>query len=474
MEEYIENQVSKNVIIVGGGVAGIAAGIALSEEGWHVTLLEKRPLLGGRASSFTDPATGERLDECQHGTMRCCTNLADLLERLGVHDKIKYHDRLFFLDKEGRQSVIEGCGLPAPGHTALSFLAFKSLGVKDKVGIGRAMIAMLRAGKKPEHEEIAVSDWFVKMGQTGNAVARFWRPILVSACNENLDRISCRHAFKIFCDGFLSSPTAFHFGIPSLPLGSLYHEPSVKWIEARGGTVRTKTVVERIEIEDGRATGVTLANGENLKADAVISALQFDLLLKVLPPEVAAIPLFARLSEIELSPIMGVHLWFKERIDAPEALAILDRRIEWIFNKDKSWNRPPSAGTYLSLVISASYPYTGMSKEEILAFVLEEVSACLPQFAGATLLKSQVIRWPKATISPKPGVDALRPKSKTLIQNFYLAGEWTDTDWPSTMEGACRSGYLAAEAVLQDTGISKSLLAPDLPATGFARFLRKK
>ncbi len=464
---------SESVLIVGGGVAGIAAGAALSESGLKVTLLEKRPLLGGRASSYLDPETRERLDECQHGTMRCCTNLASLLERLGVHDQVRYHDQLDFLDAEGKRSVIRGCGLPAPGHTALSFLAFKSLSLKDKLGIGKAMIAMLRAGTRPEHEATAISDWFVRQGQTERAVARFWRPILVSACNENLDRISCQHAFKIFCDGFLSNSTGFHFGIPTVPLGTLYHEPALNWIERHGGCVKTKTIVERIEIETGRAIGVTLGSGEFLPAEIVLSGLQFDLLLKVLPPEWAARPPFAALQKIELSPIMGVHLWFAEKVEAPEALAILDRRIEWIFNKDKSWNRAEGEGTYLSIVISASYPYAKKSKEEIIAFVREEVCACLPQFRGAALTKSQVIRWPKATLSPKPGVEALRPKATTPISQFYLAGEWTDTGWPSTMEGACRSGYLAAEAILADLGTPKTLLAPDLPFTGFARWLRK-
>ena len=139
-----------SVIIIGGGVAGIAAACALADAGLQVEIFEKRPMLGGRASSFVDARTGDLLDECQHGTMRCCTNLADLLERLGVHDQIRYFSALHFLDGDGKRSVIKGCGLPAPLHTSLSFLPFRSLGLADKLAIGRAMLAMLRAAPGPE------------------------------------------------------------------------------------------------------------------------------------------------------------------------------------------------------------------------------------------------------------------------------------------------------------------------------------
>ena len=497
----------RSAIIIGGGVAGIAAGCALADAGVRVEIVEKRPMLGGRASSFVDGKTGEILDECQHGTMRCCTNLADLLERLGVHDRIRYFSALHFLDGDGTRSVIDSCGLPAPLHTSLSFLLFRSLGLRDKIAIGRAMLAMLRAAPGPEWDGIDAASWFVRQGQTERAVSRFWRPILVSACNEEPERISCTHAFKIFRDGFLAHPLAYQFGVPRVPLGVLYTEPALAYLKARGGCVRLRSTVDAIEFEggpNGRVAGMTLQNGERLTADTYVSALQFDLLLKLLPAEITSgVPYWENLRGIELSPIMGVHLWFDRPIDCPPALAILDRPTEWIFNKtslfdyggtEKESNAPevvnrsgggadleggayehvPLSGegqTYLSLVMSASRRYAGMPQEEIVAMALGDVTACLPEAREAKLLRSRVIRWPKATISPKPGVDALRPDQRSPLSNLYVAGEWTQTGWPSTMEGAARSGYLAAQYLLEDAGTPKKILAPDLPPSWLTRLL---
>ncbi len=484
---------SKSVAIVGGGVAGIAAGVALSDAGFAVQIFEKRPLLGGRASSFLDPQTGERTDECQHGTMRCCTNLADLLERLGVHDQIHYHDALEFLDGNGKRSQIRGCGLPAPAHTAVSFLLFKSLGIADKIAIGRAMLAMLRTPPNAALDALSAEAWFQKMAQTERAVKRFWRPILVSACNENLDRISAANAFKIFRDGFLLNATAFHFGLSKVPLGTLYHEPTLNYLEARNGCARVRTIVDRMEIaqiasaapENGptpdprtptpfSVTGLVLQDGERITADYYLSALQCDLLLKILPPEAtAAVPYFENLRQIEFAPIAGIHLWFDRVLNCPASLALLDRQTEWIFNKDKIFSKTDARGTYLSMVISASHDLAPLPKEELIALVLADVRACVPDAVDAKVVKSHVIRWPKATISPKAGAEALRPGQISPLPNLFIAGEWTRTGWPSTMEGAARSGYLAAEAVLADAGKPQKILASDLAPGSLARLIAR-
>ena len=471
---------SKSELIIGGGVAGIAAAVALSDRSFRVEIVEKRLLLGGRASSYLDPLTGDRLDECQHGTMRCCTNLTDLLTRLGVQDQIRYHDTLQFLDGDGKRSVIQGSFLPAPLHTAPSFLGFRSLGLRDKIGIARGMMAMLRARPDPQHDAITVEEWLKATGQTERAVKRFWTPILVSACNETNDRIAYSHALKLFRDGFLLHPTAFHFGVPRVPLGSLYTEPTLAYLAKRGGCARLRTIVDEIEFAaDGaglkRITGISLRDGMRLEADYYISALQFDLLLKLLPAEVTAnVPYWQNLHGLELSPICGVHLWFDRPLDCPEALAVLDRETEWIFHKNRSFDMPEGAGSYLSIVISASHRLAGLPKEEILATVLADVHACLPDSKEATLVRSQIVRWPKATLSPRPGVDALRPVQRSPISNLLVAGEWTRTGWPSTMEGAARSGYLAAEAILSAEGRPETLLAPDLPRGVLARLLASR
>lgn len=465
---------SKSVAVIGGGVAGIAASAALADAGFRVELIEKRPLLGGRASSFIDSRTGRRLDECQHGTMRCCTNLADLLERLGVHDQIDYHDAIHFLDSEGKRSVIKGCGLPAPLHTSLSFVAFRSLGLRDKLAIARGMLAMLGSRPSDADESTSIEAWFRKTRQTERAVKRFWEPVLVSACNDSLDRISCTHAFKIFVDGFLVHPRAFHFGVPKVPLGTLYTEPAVAYLQQRGACVRLKTIVEQMHFVAERVAGLTLAGGERVEADYFVSALQCDLLRKLLPEEIAALPYFAALAQIDLAPIIGVHLWFDRAIDCPPALSLLDRESDWIFNKTKNFGLDAGEGTYLSVVISAPGPLGEWPRERVIAHVLEDVRAALPETRTAEVTRSLMVKWPKATFSPKPGVESLRPDQRSPIPNLFVAGEWTRTGWPSTMESAARSGYRAAEYLCAAEGMPRRFVAPDLAPGALARLLAKR
>ena len=280
-------------------------------------------------------------------------------------------------------------------------------------------------------------------------------------------------ASRYFRDGFLKNANAFHFGIPRVfRLGLLYTEPTLAYLQQRSGCVQLKTTVEQVHFADNRVTGLTLTNGETITADYYISGLQCDLLLKLLPDEITAeVPYWQNLNQIELAPICGVHLWFDRLIDCPPALAVLDRTTEWIFNKTATWNLPPERGTYLSIVVSASRQLAERTKEEIVAEILAEVQACVPSAKQANLVRSQVIRWPKATISPKPGVDAFRPDQRSPIANLFVAGEWTQTGWPSTMEGAARSGYRAAEYLLQERGTPQSLVVPDLPASWLANLL---
>jgi len=479
---------SKSVLIIGGGIAGLAAALPLVEEGFRVTLYEKRGLLGGRASSFVDQETGERIDNCQHVTMRCCTNLEDFYTRLGVADKIRYSDTLTFLDRRGRTSRIYGSPLPAPLHTLPSFLRFRALGLRDKLAVARGLLAILRARPEPKYEQMTMADWLTQMRQTPTAMERFWRTILVSACNEDLDRIACSTAFMIFRDGFLIHPRAYHVGLPTVRLADLYTEPAVRFIERHGGAAHQKTHIDAIRVRAGRVDGVTLADGSTVKADYYVSAVPFDLLLKMLPAEVVdAEPYFANLKHLEYSPITGVHLWFDRPLDAPEAVALLDREMQWIFNKTKTYGvigssgdgvvglpiaqSPDSPVTYLGLVVSSAKRLAEMPREEIVRLALEDVYECVPGAREANLVKAHVIKERKATFAPLPGSERWRPDQRSPLSNLFVAGDWTATNWPATMEGAVRSGYRAAEYLFAEEEIKRRVLVPDLPATGLARFL---
>jgi zeta-carotene desaturase len=339
------------------------------------------------------------------------------------------------------------------------------------------MLAMLRARPTPEWEREHIGSWFTRTGQTARAVERFWTPILVSACNDSLDRISVTHAFKVFRDGFLASATSFHFGVPRVPLGTLYTEPTVAFLKARGGCVETRVTVDRLTVVPGRRDrmeGIFLQDGEMIAADYYVSALQFDLLLKLLPPEiVAGEDYFEALRDMHFSPIVGVHFWFDRPIECPEALALLDRRSDWIFHKNRNFDQPDD-GSYLSVVISADAELTAMPKDRIEEIVLEEVRQALPQSRTAKVVKSYVLKERKATFSPSPGFEALRPDQKSPISNLFVAGEWTRTGWPSTMESAAKSGFLAAERILEAEGLSRAIAVDDLPPSGLCRWLLRR
>ena len=462
----------RKAVVVGGGVAGIAAAVALADAGLTVELIEKRAMLGGRASSFYDHETGLPIDEVQHGTMTCCTNLADLLERLGVHHLVRYHDTIRFLDGEGRRSAIYRAPLPAPLHTSWSFLRFRSLGLRDKLSVARALVALLRTPITPDVERMDMGSWLRGRGVTERALARFLEPVLVSACNAPLDRIGCAYGFKVFRDGFLTHPRAYQFGVPTVALGELYTEPTVRYLEERGGRVRLRTIVGRIVFEAGRASGVALNGGEAIGADIVVSGLQFDLLLRMLGDR-ADHPYFEPLRHLELAPIVGVHVWFGKAIETDDCVALLDRRTDWVFNRTRILALRDRGVTLLSLVISADEELAAMPKDEALALVLRELAEAIPETAGAPILKSYVVRERKATFVPAPGVDALRPDQRSPYPGFYVAGEWTQTGWPSTMESAARSGYLAAERALEDLGAPRACLAPDLRPSWLARRLMR-
>lgn len=464
----------RSVLVVGGGVAGIAAATILADAGLSVSLIEKRPLLGGRASSYLDPATGDPVDVCQHGTMRCCTQLSALLDRLGVADRIVYHDTIHFVDGRGVRSVIRGSSLPAPAHTLPSFARFRALTVRDRLSAAWALMAVLRARPTPDLEARDVGSWLRTRGVTDGAMRRFFAPILVSACNEQVERISCTHAFKVLRDGFLANARGYHFGIPRVPLGTLFTEPTRAYLERRGGRVRLRTIAQAACVEANAVDGIALVGGEMLRADHYVAALPFDLLLRLLPEgSWRGVPYFEALTRLEFSPIIGVHLWLDRPVDCPNALAVLDRHIDWIFNKNANYGLPPGRPAFLSVVISANRGLTEAPAEEILRIAMEDVRDCLPEARKAGLVRSRVLKERKATFAPVPGAEGLRPVQQSPIANLAVAGEWTRTGWPSTMEGAARSGVLAANTILRRERMAERPAEPELPADGIARWLMR-
>jgi squalene-associated FAD-dependent desaturase len=460
-----------SVAIAGGGLAGLAAGCALAEAGFRVTLFERRPYLGGRASSYQHPGTGEIVDNCQHVLLGCCTNLLDFYCRAGVQDKIRWYEKLTFLEPGGRASVIAPSALPAPLHTALTFLRADCLSFRDKMAIGRAMAAL--APSTPPDRGESFLDWLKRHGQTAQAIERFWKTILVSALNEDLDRVSVPYAAQVVRESFLKSAAAGLMGIPTVPLTDLYSTTG-DYIRARGGEIQFRAGVESFRAETSEVSVTT--NGQEQKFDYLVLAVPFDVLGRMLPETPAAAPLAAALGQFSASPITGIHLWFDRQISDLDHAVLLDRTIQWMFHKSRlievrnNEARENGRGSYVELVVSCSRSLVEKSKAEIVEMAVKEAEEFFPDACEAKLLKSTVIKEVHATYSPRPGIDQYRPKPATAWPRVFLAGDWTATGWPATMEGAVRSGYLAAEALARFAGgKSASFLVPDLAPTGLMR-----
>ena len=469
------------VAIAGGGLAGLAAGCALAEAGFRVTLFERRPYLGGRASSYQHPGTGEIVDNCQHVLLGCCTNLLDFYRRAGVQDKIRWYEKLTFLEPGGRASVIAPSALPAPLHTALAFLRVDCLSLRDKMAISRAMAAL--APSIPPDRGESFLDWLKRHGQTEQAIERFWKTILVSALNEDLDQVSVPYAAQVVRESFLKSAAAGLIGIPTVPLTDLYSQTG-DYIRARGGEIQFRAGVESFRAETSEVSVTT--NGEEQKFDYLVLAVPFDVLGRILPDTPSAAPLAAALGQFSTSPITGIHLWFDRQISELDHAVLLDRTIQWMFHKSRLIDvrnnearnnedrnneaRENGRGSYVELVVSCSRSLVEKSKAEIVEMAVKEAEEFFPDACEAKLTKSTVIKEVHATYSPRPGMDQYRPKPETAWPRVFLAGDWTATGWPATMEGAVRSGYLAAEALARFAGgKSASFLVPDLAPRGLMK-----
>jgi zeta-carotene desaturase len=466
----------KSVIVIGGGLAGLAAGVALAESGWRVRLFEQRPFLGGRATSYVLP-DGEHVDNCQHVTLGCCTNLDDFYRRVGAAGKIKFFDRLLFLDPQGRSGEMRAGFLPAPLHLTGSFTAFAPLTLLDKLSIARAMLDILRTRGKPSDlyasGAISMLEWLRRRSQTKRAIERFWRVVLVSALDEELDRTDACFGVDVFWKAFLSNSTGYRMGVPAVPLANLY-DGCKSEIERRGGEVLLRSPVRGLKMESGELAGIRFDEGREEIADAYLFAVPHTALAELLPQSVKqSDPALANLDKIKVAPITGVHFWFDRPVMDEPFVTLLDTTTQWIFNKTALYTdangkeKSAPKGQYLQLVISASYDLLQKPRQEIIDLCLGEVCRALPAARNAQLVKATVIKEAAATFSPEPGVDRWRPKQQTCIPRLFLAGDWTATGWPATMEGAVRSGYLAAEALLRADGTPRKFLRPDLPPDGF-------
>ncbi len=457
----------RSIVVVGGGVAGIAAAVRLAEAGERVTLIETRKRLGGRATSFSDPRSGRVLDNCQHVLMGCCSNLIDLYRRLGVLDRIDWHTKTFWANPPHEPDVMTPGRLPAPAHFTRSFLGMRCFSLAEKRAIGQAMWAMIRMGLRGRTawRGRTFGEFLASVRQPASTILRFWDPVVISACNLAVDRCDASYALKVFQEGFIGSAWASAMGISTVPLVELYERAEAIVAES-GGSVALGTSAKAIAYDGTRVTGVVTEHGFE-PAAFVVSAVPADRLDKLASDTLKQADRRLRsLDSIKPSPILGVHLFFEAPVMTTPHLVLPGRGTQWLFDKGTD----ESGRHHVHAVISGADAWMELDEAEIVRRVVDDLHWALPGARGLEPTEARAVRERRATFAVEPGVDVHRPTAvpdaRGGVRNLILAGDWTDTGWPATMEGACRSGYAAAAAV---TG--RACLIDDVPIGPVARIL---
>ena len=435
----------------------------------RVTLLERRARLGGRAGSFRHGPSGAFLDYSQHVLLGCCTNLLDLCERLGTRHLIDFSDELTFLDRAGHRSRLAPTRWAPPFHLLPSLLQFKSLTAWDKWTVARGLCQlMIAAPRMPagRHTGQTMADWLRHAGQPQHTIDRFWRTFLISALNDEPAHVDVRYGMQVFCQGLLNNRHAYRLGLPRVCLAELWTPHSAR----RHLTVMTRCEAAQVLADAHRVTGVQLADGTPLRADHVVMAVPPYRVAGLLPTDVLRRDeRFAHLDRFRFSPIVAVHLWFGRPVMHRPHVYVASPHVQWVFNVSAYRPHTAPTGQYLQAVLSApDWPVA--RPHALLDLTLRELSRALPGARGVELAEHRVIGVKRATFAPVAGVDAWRPGPAGRTLNLYIAGDWTDTGWPATMEGAVRSGYACAEAVLRAERRPCRLVRPDLPAEGLTRW----
>jgi zeta-carotene desaturase len=467
----IEN-LAKTVTVIGGGVAGMSAACALAEAGLRVHLVERRGYLGGRASSYLHPGVGEVIDNCQHVLFGCCTNLAGFYRRIGVADQIHWTSEMTMIEPGGRRSKLGPSFLPAPLHGLPRLMTAHAFSLADKVALGRAFGALMLPVSENSTESLGA--WLKRHGQTKGALDRFWRLVIASALNADIDSIALQYAAKVIRELFMNSAFAGSMGMSTVPLSQLY-TGAAEYLTEHGSRILLNANVESAEWdEESFQWSVNTRNGV-LLSDFLVLAMPFEATAKLLPnlpPVDGADALAEQLERHEPWPICSVHLWFDREITELDHAVLLDREIHWMYNKGRLQPWRKLQGSYVELVVSASRTFAALGREEAIALAVRELGEFFPAVASAKLEKAVLVKEMRATFGVPPGIDAARPTSVSPWQNCFLAGDWTATGWPSTMESAARSGHLAAEAICASMGETRRILNADLKPRGLMRLVK--
>ncbi len=434
------------VIVLGGGLAGIAAAVRLAKHGMRSAVVEKRPFLGGRAFSFNDRSCGEEIDNGQHVILGSCDQFLELLDQLGTRHLIDVEKRLrFAVWWDGRRSMLEAGRLT--GNVG-ALLRYDMLSWADRLSVMRCLLRIkLSYGSGIDFRTLSnlnFADWLRANGQSVAAVEAFWSLVILPVFNCRIDEVAAEDVVDFIQLVLLGRASDAALGIPKSGLSTLIGNPGKEWMDNNGVELLTNTDVAEMRLVEEHRYEVRTASGEKLKADCVISCLPPDALQGILPSEDA---LYDHIREVaasfEFSPIVAVHLWFERAFMREKVAAFVDRRLQWVFNDDS--RRIGTADHHIVVSLSAADEWVDVPKGEIVEQVVDALLTAFPEARNIRLTNSAVVKTPQATIKLVPESNNQRTQVFPGLEGLFVAGDWTMRGLPATMEGAVKSGMIAAE-----------------------------
>ena len=450
---------TREVVVIGGGIAGLAAGVRLIQLGMKPIVLEKRPFLGGRAYSFTDSETGSEIDNGQHVFVGACDQFQQYIRDIGAWDQVRLEKRLELpVLKNGRLSWLRARKLPGLLANLSALLGYRHVGIRGKLLIlwGLLSIRLTRPGPGSPHDRITFEDWLRDHGQNDETIQNFWNLIILPSLNDDISVVSAYTGIMLFKIALLGAAGNPAMGVPLVGLSTLAGENARNFIEQHGGEIRTGVEVASLSIDNARITGVVTVNGELIEGDAVISAVPAAALTPLLPggSEETDGPddFFTPAESIKTAPIVAVHIWYDRPVLRQKYVAVLDSPLQWVFNDTELKSRDDGAGQHIVISLSGAWEWKDRSKQELREIFTTEMALVFPEAQKAAITKFAVVKMLEATFRAIPGTQSARLSQRTPLPGLYLAGDWTDTGWPSTMESAVRSGNLAAGYVAEDIG----------------------
>jgi squalene-associated FAD-dependent desaturase len=443
-----------DLVVIGGGFAGLSAGVALARSGFRVAVLESKPALGGRAYSFADADTGDFVDNGQHVLMGCYTGTLDFLREIGSYDKLVFRENLEIemIDQRGAHAWLRTANLPGPFHMTGAALGYRHLTAIDRLRLltaGARLLAMRRFARA-RLERTTVSGLMDLLGQSQRARDCFWYPLSIATLNDDPAVSSAALLAEVLKRGFFSGRRDSAFVYSRVGLSDLYCAAAKSYLESRGGSVSTRAPVDRFELDSsGRILRARVRDGRAVAASAFIAAVPPQALLKMLPEAIAAQANYARLLRLDTSPIICVHLWLDREVIDAAFVGFIGTATQWLFNKRKIFaDRGESHPGYLSFVISGARSLVDRPNQELLAQVLADLRKMIPAAREAKVVKALVLKEKQATMAPSLDSHLLRPGVVTSIPNLFVAGDWIQTGLPATIESAVISGLMAAAEIL--------------------------